>query len=125
MDGLPAQLFVGEELGRDREALVDALIEADVPGVVPIVSPRERWGDLFLRTGVVGASRINFDDGETLDAFARQLGLLLDSAALLARAVAIERSLTPRSSRRSATPQRGSCTTFATPWQPLAVWHSS
>jgi signal transduction histidine kinase len=93
MDGLPAQLFVGEELGRSREALLDALIEAEVPGVVPIASPRGRWGDLFLRTGVVGASRINFDDGETLDAFARQLGLLLDSAALLARAVAIERSL--------------------------------
>jgi len=61
--------------------------------VVPIVSPRGRWGDLFLRTGVVAASRIDFDDGDTLDAFARQLALLLDAAALLARAVAIERSL--------------------------------
>src|SRR5262249_27105618 len=86
-------LFVGEEIGRSRPALAEALIEADVPGVVPIVGPRGRWGDLFLRTGVVAASRIDFDDGETLEAFAGQLALLLDSAALLARAVAIERSL--------------------------------
>src|SRR5262249_61102007 len=69
------------------------LNEHYAPAVVPIVSPRGRWGDLFLRTGLVAASRINFDDGETLDAFARQLALLLDGAALLARSVAIERSL--------------------------------
>jgi signal transduction histidine kinase len=90
---LPPGLFVGEELGRGRPALVEALIAADVPAVVPIVGPRGRWGDLFLRTGVVSASRIDFDDDATLEAFARQLALVLDSAALLARAVAIERSL--------------------------------
>jgi signal transduction histidine kinase len=93
VDGLPPGVFVGEELGRSRAVLVEALIAADVPAVVPIVGPRGRWGDLFLRTGFVAASRINFDDGETLETFARQLALLLDSAALLARAVAIERSL--------------------------------
>ena len=64
-----------------------------MPAVVPIVSPRSGWGDLFLRTGLVGASRINFEDVETLDAFADQLALLLDSAELLARTVAVERSL--------------------------------
>src|SRR5262249_41739196 len=93
MDGLPTWPFVGDELGRERATLVEALIDADVPAVVPIVSPRSRWGDLFLRTGLVGASRINFEDVETLDAFADQLALLLDSAELLARTVAVERSL--------------------------------
>src|SRR5262245_44630759 len=92
--GRPAHVAVRRRpAGPERATLVEALIDADVPAVVPIVSPRNRWGDLFLRTGLVGASRINFEDVETLDAFADQLALLLDSAELLARTVAVERSL--------------------------------
>lgn len=78
-----------EELPRP---LVLALVAADVTGVVPIVSPRRRWGDLFLTTGPLGAF-FGTADMEAVESFAAQLALVLDGAELLARARAVERSL--------------------------------
>ncbi len=72
--------------------LKEALVEADVVVVVPITSPRGRWGDLFICIGTLGAT-IGWDEVQAGEAFAAQLGLVLDGAELLARAVAVERSL--------------------------------
>jgi signal transduction histidine kinase len=70
----------------------EALIAARVTLVVPIVSPRRRWGHLFLSTGYLGVATRD-EMVVTLEAFATQLGLVLDGAELLARAVAVERAL--------------------------------
>ncbi len=47
---------------------------------------------MFIRTGLLGAT-YNDEDMQAVDAFADQLALVLDGAELLARAVAVERSL--------------------------------
>jgi signal transduction histidine kinase len=93
MDTLPRRAFIGEELGGDARGLIEALIEADVMAVQPIVSPRQRWGDLFLHASLVGATLVNLEEVETFQSFADQLARVLDGADLLARAVAVERSL--------------------------------
>jgi signal transduction histidine kinase len=61
-------------------------------GTFAILSPRRRWGHLFFRTGLLRGA-IDEDEVVALAAFTDQLALLLDSADLLARAVAVERSL--------------------------------
>jgi len=79
-----------------RELPVDmreALIRAGVGlGTFAIRSPRRSWGHLFLRTGLLHGA---FDEPDllALNAFSDQLALLFDAADLLARAVAVERSL--------------------------------
>jgi signal transduction histidine kinase len=84
---------LGAGEGRDLPLrLREALIEANVATVLPIVSPRRRWGDLFLSAGLMGAP-FGDEDIQAVEAFANQLGLLLDGAELLARAVGVERSL--------------------------------
>ena len=72
--------------------LASALTASDVVAVVPIVSPRQQWGCAFVSTDLRGASFGAEDDG-ALGGFADQLALALDAAALLTRAVAVERSL--------------------------------
>ncbi len=76
---------------RDLDAQ-EALHDAGVTWVVPVDSPRRPWGHLFVAAGplgmAAGGARL-----ETLESFARQLALVLDSADLLARAVAVEREL--------------------------------
>jgi signal transduction histidine kinase len=92
-DVLPARSFGTAELRELPLPLRDALIEANVGlGTLPILSPRRRWGHLFMNTGFLGGS-FRDDDVYALEAFTAQLALVLDGADLLARAVAVERSL--------------------------------
>ncbi|MEW6273145.1 MAG: ATP-binding protein, partial [Thermodesulfobacteriota bacterium] len=74
------------------EELRDPLIEAAVVGVFPVVSPRRRWGYVFMTAGLLGTV-ITEEDGQLVHAFTNQLALALDGAELLERAVAVERSL--------------------------------
>jgi signal transduction histidine kinase len=89
-DSLPRRLFFSNEI--DDGALRDLLVEQRIAGIVPIASPRVRWGDLFASTSLLGTAFAE-EDGEALEMIAQQLGLLLDGTALLERAVAVERSL--------------------------------
>ena len=92
-DALPRRNFGSVELRELPIAVREALTVAGVGlGVFAILSPRQRWGHLFLRTGLLRGA---FDEDEVvaLAAFTDQLALLLDGADLLARAVAVERSL--------------------------------
>jgi signal transduction histidine kinase len=80
------------ELRELPSGLRDPLIEAAIVGVFPIVSPRRRWGYLFMTAGLLGTV-ITDEDGRVIHSFTGQLALVLDSAELLERAVAVERSL--------------------------------
>src|SRR5437870_135374 len=92
-DALPARSFGTIELRALPLALREALVRAHVTlGAAPILSPRRRWGHLFLNTGMLGGF-FHEDDVEGFQAFVAQLALLLDGADLLARTVAVERSL--------------------------------
>ncbi len=92
-DTLPARSFGSIELRALPLALREALVRAHVTlGAAPILSPRRRWGHLFMNTGMLGGL-LREDDVEEFQAFVAQLALLLDGAYLLARAVAVERSL--------------------------------
>ena len=91
-DSFPARALVGYELRELPHPLRDALSDTDVVGVIPIVSPRQRWGLMLISAGLLGAT-FSEEDEQVLQAFADQLALVLDGAALLARAVAVERSL--------------------------------
>jgi signal transduction histidine kinase len=90
--GLPPRAFGPIQFRGLPHDLSEALVEAGVVAVVPIESPRRRWGDAFVTTDLRGASFSDEDD-EAVDVFAAQLALVLDAAELLARAVAVERSL--------------------------------
>ena len=89
-DALPPHA-VSPGMLRDQ-ALRQALIGAGVTAIVPLASPRARWGHLFVSTGFLGTTSTE-DDTQTLVAFADQLALLLAAAELLGRALAVERSL--------------------------------
>ncbi len=92
-DVLPRRNFGSTELRELPIAVREALTITGVGlGTFAILSPRRRWGHLFLRTGLLRGA---FDEDEVvaLAAFTDQLALLLDGADLLARAVAVERSL--------------------------------
>jgi len=58
----------------------------------PIISPRQHWGHLFVTGGRLGVS-FTLEDLAAGEALSAQLALVLDGAELLARAVAVERSL--------------------------------
>ena len=90
---LPAGNYGSAELRELPSALRDALIESNVGlAVSAIESPRRRWGHLFLESGFFGGM-FRGDDADAFGAFVDQLGLLLDAADLLARALHGERSL--------------------------------
>jgi signal transduction histidine kinase len=92
-DALPPRCYGTAELRQLPAPLRHALTEANVGlGAAPILSPRRRWGHLFLNTGLLGGT-YREDDFEAFEAFVTQLALLLDAADLLARAVTVERSL--------------------------------
>jgi signal transduction histidine kinase len=90
---LPARALGTAELRELPSELRETLSAANVGlGAAPIVSPRRRWGFLFMNTGLLhGTARE--DEDEALVAFVDQLALVLDGADLLARAVSVERSL--------------------------------
>jgi signal transduction histidine kinase len=90
--GLPARAFSGLQFWSLPPRLAEALVEADVLVVVPIISPRRRWGHVFVTTDLRGSSFSDEDDA-AVDGLASQLALVLDAAELLERAVAVERSL--------------------------------
>ena len=92
-DALAPRSFGSVEIRELPVAMREALIRAGVGlGTFAIRSPRHSWGHLFLRTGLLHGA---FDEPDllALNAFSDQLALLLDAADLLARAVAVERSL--------------------------------
>ena len=91
-DALP-QHAIGKSRFRDLPLpLLEALFEANVIAIVPVASPRRLWGHVLVRTDLLRASFSDEDD-QAIDAVADQLGLVLDAAELLARTVAVERSL--------------------------------
>jgi signal transduction histidine kinase len=89
-DPLPAHAF--SWLWVNDLRLRTALADADVAGVIPITSPRRRWGYLLTSIGLIGWDRSR-EQIETGKMFCDQLALVLDGAELLERAVAVERSL--------------------------------
>jgi signal transduction histidine kinase len=92
-DALPRGAYGSSEQRDLPEALRDAIVEADVGlGVAAIDSPRRRWGHLFLRTGYLGGM-LREDDADVFAGLLAQVALLFDAADLLARTVAVERSL--------------------------------
>jgi signal transduction histidine kinase len=92
-DVLPRRNFGSTELRELSIAVREALTITGVGlGTFAILSPRRRWGHLFLRTGLLRGA-LDEDEVVALAAFTDQLALLLDGADLLARAVAVERSL--------------------------------
>jgi len=72
--------------------LIEALLEARVIAIVPILSPRRLWGHIVMSTDLLRAS-FNDEDDQAVDGVAAQLARVLDGAELLARALAVERSL--------------------------------
>ncbi|HLK13070.1 MAG TPA: ATP-binding protein [Candidatus Binatia bacterium] len=90
-DALPRRRFDAEMLS--DAALREALGAAEVSSVVPLLSPRRRWGHLFVTTSFLGSTAFLDEDIQTAEDFAIQLARVLDAADLLARAVAVERSL--------------------------------
>jgi signal transduction histidine kinase len=88
---LPPGVLGPYELRGLPAALSAAAVETDVALVVPVTSPHRHWGHLFCSTGLLRG--VLKDDVHALATFADQLGLLCAGADLLARAVAVERSL--------------------------------
>ncbi len=80
---------VGELLRMLPEPLRAALVAAEVAWIAPIMSPRRRWGHLFVREWLLTSP----GTVEDVTAFVDQLALVLDAAELLERAVGVERSL--------------------------------
>jgi signal transduction histidine kinase len=92
-DALPERTFSESDLLRELPAtLREALLESEVVWVAPITSPRRRWGHLFGTEGLLTMAS-STEDARDFAAFVGQLALVLDAAELLARAVAVERSL--------------------------------
>jgi signal transduction histidine kinase len=91
VERLPSRAF-GFYALREPE-LREAMAGAKVSLVVPIRSPRRTWGYLFIAERLLGRTTRGEHNIRTLEAFADRLGLVLDSAELLSRALAVERSL--------------------------------
>jgi signal transduction histidine kinase len=89
---LPRRPFGAPDFWDLPPPIQEALMDANVVGVVPVTSPQRRWGDLVAAAGHL--SNVHTDeDIQSAAAFADRLALVLDAAELLARAVAVERSL--------------------------------
>jgi signal transduction histidine kinase len=91
-DALPERAFSEGLLRELAPELREALAEAQVVTVVPIASRRRRWGHLLATEGLF-TTPSSSEDAEEIAGFVAQLAVLLDAAELVARAVAVERSL--------------------------------
>lgn len=91
-DALLPRTLIGGELAELPPELGEARMDAGVVAVVSVRGSSRLWGHLLLTTDLVGAS-LREEDLRAIEAFADQLGLLLDGASLLARAVEVERNL--------------------------------
>jgi signal transduction histidine kinase len=90
--GIPSHPLATADFRDLAEPVTAALSASDVLAVVPIASPRRLWGWLFVSTDLRGASFGDEDDA-AVAAAVDQLALTLAAAHLLARTVAVERSL--------------------------------
>ena len=90
LDALPPQLLSFDYADELPRPVIEALIASEVVAVMPITSPRCRWGALFATSGLLEPAP---EENDAVEAFLSQLALLLDAAALLERTVAVERSL--------------------------------
>src|SRR5437773_410984 len=76
---LPPHAF-GKSRFRDLPLpLIEALIEADVVAIVPVVSPRRLWGHVLVRTDLLRA-RFSAEADQAIAALADPLRLLLGAA---------------------------------------------
>jgi signal transduction histidine kinase len=91
-DRLPAVGLADYAIRELPADVQEALLGTDVVAIVPVRSPRRVRGHLFMTTGFISAA-FSDEDVATVESFATQLALLLDGAELLARAVAVERTL--------------------------------
>ncbi len=82
--------LVWPEFGRLPAPLRRALLAAHVVRITPIASARRPWGWLLVSPGAVASAG---GPRDAAAAFAGELALVFDAADLLARAVAVERSL--------------------------------
>ena len=89
---LPGRVLVGYDLAALSPRLRDVVSEAGVSAVLALGTPRRHWGLLFIAVGLLGTA-FRDEDMEAAEAFADQLALVLDTAELLERAVAVERTL--------------------------------
>ncbi len=90
VDELPGRMVAG--MLSLPPAVRQAFEATDTLGAFLIASPRQRWGHVFITTSLLGAVFTDEDLGASR-LLADQLALVLDAADLLARAVAVERSL--------------------------------
>jgi signal transduction histidine kinase len=92
-DALPDRAFSEGEMGRALPtAIREAMIEAEVVWTIPIVTPRRRWGWVLATEGLLSTPS-STEDLEEVSGFIAHLAVVLDAAELLARTVAVERSL--------------------------------
>jgi signal transduction histidine kinase len=91
-DRLVERTLLGGELDELPPALRAARRTAGVTGLWLVAGADRHWGHLLVRADPVAAS-LREEDVQTIEGFCDQLGLLLDETALLARAIAVERSL--------------------------------
>jgi signal transduction histidine kinase len=95
--GAAADLLIAQPMGyellwRLPVEVREGLVAAEVVAILPVRGAHRLWGHLLLTTDLFGTT-FSDDDAQALDAFAAQVGLLLDGAELLTRVVAVERSL--------------------------------
>lgn len=91
-DALAERTLVGGELRHLPDKLHSARNNAGVVGVICVHGSQHLWGHILMRADLVGAS-FGSEELAAIEAFADQLGLVLDGAALLGRSLEIERSL--------------------------------
>jgi signal transduction histidine kinase len=92
IDGLPARPFSLASFRELAPSLQEALVDAEIVGMLPIVSPRRRWGVAFATASPISAS-MGTADRQEMQNLASQLARILDATELIDRVVTVERSL--------------------------------
>jgi signal transduction histidine kinase len=88
---LPARVFAPRDVG--DPTLSRLLLDEGILLTLPVASREQRWGHLLIIPGRILGTLLSAEDVRTLESFADQLALVLDAAALLQRALEVERSL--------------------------------